>query len=77
MNTAEAKTHSRFFTGHYSTAEINSICRSGMGSIRVAKNGSTRRGSLRFMIQNILYGIMYIMQLLAIGKVLSKFLYLL
>ena len=37
---------SRFFTGHYSMSEINSICKSGMGSIRVTKNGSPRRKSL-------------------------------
>ena len=29
---------SRFFTGHYSMSEINSICKSGIGSIRVTKN---------------------------------------
>ena len=47
MNTNDPKDfQSRFFTGHYSMAEINSICRSGMGSIRVAKNGSPRRKSL-------------------------------
>ena len=27
------KIQSRFFTGHYSMAEVNSICKSGMGSI--------------------------------------------
>ena len=40
------KIQSRFFTGHYSMAEVNSICKSGMGSIRVAKYQSTRRKSL-------------------------------
>ena len=40
----EGKIQSRFFTGHYSMAEVNSICKSGMGSIRVHQ--STRRKSL-------------------------------
>ena len=47
MNTAGANSQSRFFTGHFSMAEYNSICKSGMGSIRVTKNGSFRRGSIR------------------------------
>ena len=46
MNTTGAKTQSRFFTGHYSMSEVNSICKSEMGSIRITKNGYTRRGSL-------------------------------
>ena len=47
MNTTGAKNQSRFFTGHFSMAEYNSICKSGMGSIRVTKNGYFRRGSIR------------------------------
>ena len=51
MNTSKAQSQSRFFTGHFSMAEINSICKSGMGSIRVTKNGAVRRGSLRDAIR--------------------------
>ena len=46
------KSQSRFFTGHYSMAEVNSICKSGMGSIRAAKHQSTRRKSLT-AVENI------------------------
>ena len=53
MNTTKAQSQSRFFTGYYSMAEVNSICKSGMGSIRVTKNGSIRRGSLRVVIRNV------------------------
>ena len=45
MNATRAQSQSRFFTGHFSMAEVNSICKSGMGSIRVTKNGMTRRRS--------------------------------
>ena len=45
MDKVGEKSQSRFFTGHYSMAEVNSICKSGMGSIRVTKNGMTRRRS--------------------------------
>ena len=41
MNTTGAKTQSRFFTGHYPMSEVNSICKSGMGSTRVTKNEQT------------------------------------
>ena len=51
MNATRAQSQSRFFTGHFSMAEVNSICKSGMGSIRVTKNGSVRRGSLRVVIR--------------------------
>ena len=43
---------SRFFTGHYSMAEVNSMCKSGMGSVCVAKHQSTRRKSLT-SVENI------------------------
>ena len=36
-----SRLQSRFFTGHYTMAEINSICKSGMGSSRIDQPTAT------------------------------------
>ena len=53
MKTGTEK-QSRFFTGHYTKAEFNSICKSGMGSTRVTENEQTsRKKSLSQHMENL------------------------